>query len=144
MDLTQSYPRSPVDRLNGIDHLKRMIDKAKAHNAGTFGEYRYNCPMDQMLLDHLGLDSALFASIVERLDTDPAIYAELEKRVPAALAPEAKLRFNALYEAAAPDTPEKQAYFDSLLQSIAPGRKDIKTWVRLLDLDEKRPVPVIP
>ena len=144
MDLTASYPRSPVDRLHGIDHLKRMIDKAKAHNAGTLGEYSYNCAMDQLLLNHLGIDSGEFASTVRRLVTDEAIYSELEKRFPDALSPDAKARFNDRYESAAPDTPEKQAYFDSLLQAIDPGRKDIRTWVRLLDLDEKRVVPKIP
>jgi len=138
MDLRNSYPRSPVDRLHGIDHLKRMIDKAKAHNAGTLGEYNYNCPMDQLLLVHLGINSDEFALMVQKYETDEALYAELKKRSPAPFTPEAISLFNTRYESAAPDTPEKQSYFDSLLQSIDPGRKDITTWVRLIDLEEKR------
>ncbi|MGC8500416.1 MAG: DUF5069 domain-containing protein [Leptospirillia bacterium] len=143
MDLTKKFPRSPVDKLHGIDHLRRLIDKARAHNSGTLGEYNYNCPMDQLLLTHLGVSAEDFARIVATHTTDETVYAELWKRFPKALSPEAISTFNAHYEAAAPDTPEKQAWFDSVRNAIDPSRTDIRTWVRLLDLEEKRHVPVL-
>ena len=141
MDLRTTFPRSPIDRLHGLDHLKRIIDKARAFNAGTLGDYPYNCPLDQMLLNHFGLSSEDFARIVQTRSTDETVYAELWTRFPKALVPEAVDAFNQTYESAGPDTPEKQAWFNSVLQSLDPTRNDINTWVRLLDLEEKRQVP---
>ena len=143
MDLSKQFPRSPVDRLHGIDHLRRLIDKARAFNAGTLGEYNYNCPMDQLLLTHLGISAEDFARIVATHTTDETVYAELWKRFQKALPSEAITAFNTRYESAAPDTPEKQAWFDSVRNAIDPSRTDIKTWARLLDLEEKRHVPVL-
>lgn len=141
MDLTHSFPRSPLDRLQGIDHLKRMIDKAKAHNAGKQGEYHYNCALDQLLLSHIGISADDFSGMVRQYGTDDKIADALLRLFPAAFAPPATARFNAGYEAAGPDTPEKKAYFKSLLDGIDPTRTDISTWARLLDLEEGRPVP---
>ncbi len=143
MDLTKHFPRSPIDRLHGVDHLKRMIDKARASNVGTLGEYRYNCPLDQILLGHFGITAEDFARIVQTHATDETIYAALWKRFPKALMPEAVEAFNRRYEAAGPDTPEKQAWFDSVLQALDPSRTDIKTYHRLIDLEEKRQVPIL-
>lgn len=141
MDLRTSFPRSPLDRLHGIDHLKRMIDKARAFNAGKLGEYHYNCPMDQGLLAHLGITSEDFAGIVRQSVTDDAIHAEIQRLVPKAFASTAIEHFNRHFEEAGPDSPEKKAFFDSILKAIDPTRNDIKTWARLLDLEEKRIVP---
>ena len=141
MDLRKTFPRSPVDRLHGIDHLKRIIDKARAHNAGTLGEYTYNCPLDQLFLNHVGISAEDFARLVQTHSSDETIYAELWKRFPKALSPEAVETFNDAYESAGPDTPEKKVWFDSVLKTLDPLRTDITTWVRLLDLEEKRPVP---
>ena len=44
-DLTQRPPRSP-----------RMLDKSRATLAGKNGEYHYNCPLDQHLLNFIGMD----------------------------------------------------------------------------------------
>ncbi len=41
-----------------------------------------------------------------------------------------------------PDTEDKWAYFKNTRDSIDPRRRDITTWADLLDLDEKRPVPI--
>lgn len=55
-DLTQRPPRSPRVRLGGYVILSRMLDKCRALLAGTLGEYRYNCPMDQQWLGFAGID----------------------------------------------------------------------------------------
>lgn len=49
MDLTKQPPRPPQEKLNGLVHLPRLIDKCRADLAGTLGEYKYNCPVDKML-----------------------------------------------------------------------------------------------
>ena len=55
-DLTKRPPRSPRQRLGGYVLLPRMLDKGRAEIAGTSGEYHYNCPLDQRILNFLGLD----------------------------------------------------------------------------------------
>src|SRR5215469_14186614 len=56
LDLTKRPPRSPRLRLGGYALLPRMLDKGRAEIAGCNGEYHYNCPLDQRILEFLGLD----------------------------------------------------------------------------------------
>src|SRR3954468_24696970 len=55
-DLTQRPPRSPRSRLGGYALLPRMLDKGRAAIAGKDGEYHYACPLDQRILEFLGID----------------------------------------------------------------------------------------
>ncbi len=48
-----------------MDILARAIDKAQAEIDGTLGDYVYwDCPMNQLLFDTLGLDAAQFLEAV--------------------------------------------------------------------------------
>ena len=73
MNLTTEKPRSAKDKLAGLVSLKRVIDKAKAHNEGQLGEYDYDCPHDKPLFEFLGTNGDEFARKVEELVTDEAI-----------------------------------------------------------------------
>src|SRR4051812_43965685 len=55
-DLTQRPPRSVRSRLGGYGLLPRMLDKGRATIAGKNGEFHYHCPVDQHILNFLGLD----------------------------------------------------------------------------------------
>lgn len=138
MDLTKEAPRSPKDKLLGLVSLKRSIDKAKAHNEGTLGEYDYDCPHDKPLFEFLGTNGEEFAQKVKELKTDDAISGWvktlLAKKTPADIE-----RFNNDRMHWHPDA-HSQPYFDKLRDEVAPGRKDVVTWFDVLDLDEKRPV----
>ncbi|MHB1606944.1 MAG: DUF5069 domain-containing protein [Leptospirales bacterium] len=140
MDLTKTFPRSPVDRLGGIDHLKRVTDKARAHLSGTLGEYIYNCPLDQAFFSFFGIDADEFAKAVSTRQTDNDILEWILENAPKAKQPETIETFNREYESRGPDSPEKWEYFRATRDAIASGRSDITTWVRLIDLEEKRPV----
>jgi hypothetical protein len=57
-DLTTTVPRSPFDELGGYAWLPRLVDKARAHYAGTRGEYSaYPCPGDKGFLGFFKLDA---------------------------------------------------------------------------------------
>jgi hypothetical protein len=56
-DLTQRPPRSPRSRLGGYALIPRMLDKGRAEIAGKSGEYHYNCPLDQRILEFLGIEA---------------------------------------------------------------------------------------
>ena len=138
MDLTKEAPRSAKDKLLGLVSLKRAIDKGKAHNEGTLGEYDYNCPHDKPLFEFLGTNGKEFAQKVEELKTDDAISSWV-KTLLAKKTPDEIERFNNDRMHWHPDA-HSQPYFDKLRDQVAPGRADIVTWFDLLDLDEKRSV----
>jgi Domain of unknown function (DUF5069) len=57
LDLTKRPPRSPRLRLGGYTLLPRMLDKGRAEIAGTNVEYHFNGPLDQRILDFIGIDA---------------------------------------------------------------------------------------
>src|SRR5450432_2774655 len=56
IDLTQRPPRSFRVCLGNYVILARMLDKGRATLAGKNGEYIYNSPTDQRLVQFLGFD----------------------------------------------------------------------------------------
>src|SRR3954466_4040963 len=56
IDLTQRPPRSFRARLGNLVVLARMLDKGRATLAKKNGEYEYNSPTDQRLVQFLGFD----------------------------------------------------------------------------------------
>src|SRR6185503_17519281 len=56
VDLTQRPPRSFRVRLGNYVVLARMLDKGRATLAKKNGEYVYNSPTDQRLVQFLGFD----------------------------------------------------------------------------------------
>src|SRR5579862_1467732 len=73
MDLTKEYPRSPRQRLAGLSMLARTIDKARAKQAGTLGDYIFDCPMDRRLFAALRTDGDEFDAIVAKTEDDGAV-----------------------------------------------------------------------
>jgi hypothetical protein len=117
-----------------------MIDKCRATLAGTAGEYVYPCPLDKRLLEWTGITADQFSDAVRHGD-DAAVAEWFVK----AARPHSSAEIAAWNEAmltAEPDTDEKRAYFRSQRDAIDPTRNDISAWADLLDLEEKRPVPI--
>jgi len=142
MDLTTGYPASVKTTLHGIVQLQRTIDKGKALAAGKIGEYHYNCPMDQHVFTFLGIDHEALLAKIKAAKNDqeisdyvaPFIHAKSDAEIQA---------FNEEWLKHGPDPgSDAEGYFNSMLKELAPDRKDITSWADLLDLDEKRPVPV--
>lgn len=77
MDLTNSYPRPGDQLMGGYPWLARLIDKARAYNAGTLGDYIYPCPIDKELLGELNYSGEEFAEIVDQNKTDEDILEHL-------------------------------------------------------------------
>jgi hypothetical protein len=144
MDLTKTAPRSAKDKLAGLVSLKRAIDKAAALNEGHLGEYDYDCPHDRPLFVFLGIDGATFAKKVAELRTDDAIVAWLKSSSKLSKLTPAEIEaFNAERMNWRPDPGSHgEEYFLNMRKQLDPSRTDIVTWFDLLDLDEKRPVPV--
>lgn len=142
MDLTKDVPRSVKDKsLDGVVMLARTTDKARAHAAGTVGEYHYNCGMDQKVLAFVGIDHETFEKLAAEND-DKKLGALLEERYLSKKTPAEIAAFNADYLKISPE-PNSDSYkfFTDLRNEVAPDRTDVTTWPDLLDLDEHRDVP---
>jgi hypothetical protein len=142
MDLTTSYPTSVKTKLHGIVQLARTIDKGKAKAHGNLGEYHYNCPMDVAVFTFLGIDHEALLDVIAKAKSDQEIADYVAPFVHKKSAEEIEA-WNAewLKSGPAPGS-DSEKYFLELRDQVAPGRKDITAWADLLDLDEKRPVPV--
>jgi hypothetical protein len=140
MDLTKTYPRSVHDKWLGIVQLGRALDKGKAKAHGTLGEYNYDCPMDNAVFGFLGMNGEEFLGVIKNAKNDAEIeaYAKpfVDKKSPAEIA-----QWSHEWVSHAPEGDSKK-YFLDLRNQVAPDRTDVTTWADLLDLDEKRPVPM--
>lgn len=136
LDLTKTFPRSPKHRLGGYVHLARMIDKARAKAAGTIGEYIYPCPLDQSLLDFLGISAeAFYEAATER--TDDEILRWIAQHT-TARTPEQIEEWNRAFLTRKPANEESLRRFLEIRNRVAPHRTDLTTWPDLLDLEEGR------
>jgi hypothetical protein len=134
-DLTQRPPRSTRARLGGYVLLPRMLDKGRATIAGKNGEYNYDCPLDQRILEFLGLDADALKSELASGKGDGDILDWIKahqrnKHTPAEIA-----AWSDEQSKRTPDA-ESQEFFNEMLQACGPNRTDIKTWADLLDLDD--------
>ena len=140
MDLRKNFPRSMKFKLAGHVHLARMIDKCRAVLAGTEGEYIYPCPMDERLMEFVGITSDQFTAAVKANSTDGGVVKWFEQQ--ATPHPPAELdEWNQKLLARGPSSPESAARFKQYLAAIDPSRTDLTAWSDLQDLEEGRVVP---
>ena len=62
-DLAVEEPRPMDEELAGYAWLPRMIDKARAYEAGTLGDLMHPCPVDRNALRLLGVEPVTFREI---------------------------------------------------------------------------------
>jgi len=104
------------------------------------GDYIYPCPLDEQLLQFVGISSEEFAREVQaKTDQEMADWFRIRAAVHTASEIES---WNDMMLTIGPDTEDKWTYFKKTRDAIDPRRTDITTWADLLDLDEKRPVPL--
>jgi hypothetical protein len=134
-DLTQRPPRSLQTRLGGYALLPRMLDKGRAEIAGKSGEYHYNCPLDQRILEFLGIEAeALRAQLATGQGDGEILEWIRSNQTNKHTAAEIK----EWSDAAVKRVPEGESveYFNGMLKAAGPQRTDIETWADLLDLDD--------
>lgn len=136
MDLTQRPPRSARVRLGGYALLPRMLDKCRAELAGKSGEYKYACPLDQRLLQFLGVDAEALKSEVSSGKGDGEILAWIQANRKGAHTDWEIEQWSRLQETRTPADTETREFFNKLHKEAAPQREDIATWADLLDLDD--------
>lgn len=139
LDLSHLFPRSPKETLGGYAHLARMIDKARAKGAGTLGEYIYPCPLDQALLEFLGVDAEALLKVATEQDDQGVV--EWVGRNAKIHTPEQIDAWNRAFLTREPQNEESRQRFLKTRERVAPNRTDVTSWIDLLDLEEGRDVP---
>lgn len=138
-DLTKEYPRSARELLSGYVHLARMIDKARAREYGLNGPYMYPCPLDKALLAFLEVSEQDF-SYAAKSRSDELILEWLAIHGRPRSRKQIEMWNKQMLERG-PEDEAQWGYFNKTRDEIDPSRTDIVTWIDLLDLDERRPVP---
>ena len=110
-DLTKQAPHSPRDRLAGFAIARRTIDKCRASEAGTLGEFHYDCPLDNQLFSFKGIDAAQFKAAVQAAKSDEDIGAWLQANGTAKTPAEIKAWSDEMDAGSMMKNPEKRAYF---------------------------------
>ena len=141
MDLNRLIPRSPKKKVRGIVMIPRMLDKARAYNSKTLGEYIYPCPLDQIILEFLDIDYREFACQAQNL-TDEKIDRWINEKT-SHKSKDDKENINKKLLERKPDTQESLDRFNETINKIAPNVKNITTWVDLIDLEEIKTPPQI-
>ncbi|HNQ74815.1 MAG TPA: DUF5069 domain-containing protein [Verrucomicrobiota bacterium] len=136
-DLTQHPPRSPRVRLGGYALLPRMLDKCRATLAGKNGEYRYNCPLDQEILDFLGIDPGALQQEVATGKGDGELLAWIQAHAKHQRAAWEIAQWSAFQDTRGPEgDPEILGWFAETIGKLCPTRTDVRSYAELLDLDD--------
>ena len=133
VDLTRHSPRNPYDTsVGGLTALGRMIDKGRAHNAGTSGDYRYGCLIDCHLLEFLDLEQDKFAAALKEYSTDEAVVEWLGERL---RSPQEIEEFNQSMWNLVPEN-EKQVMMNRIIVRCDASRTELETFFAIMVLDD--------
>ena len=137
-DLTHRPPRSPRLRLGGYAFLPRILDKARALNAGTAGAFRYGLKsMDRHFFAFTGIEPDAFLAAAKLAEGDGEMLAWIEANAKNRRQPWEINAWSAWLEARGPDSDaETLADFAADVGKFTTTREDIRTWFDLLDLDD--------
>ena len=136
VDLTQRPPRSPRVRLGGYATLPRMLDKGRATLSGKNGDYHYACPLDQRLLEFIGLDPEALKQQLAQGKGDGEILEWIQANAKHKRTDPEIEAWSQFAERRVPTDAESRGYFNDLHEKAAPKREDVATWFDLLDLDD--------
>ena len=136
-DLTQRPPRSMRCRLGGYAILPRMLDKCRALLAGKNGEFKYDCPLDQHILNFLGITAAELKAELAKDKSDGEILEWIQANAKHKRTQLEIQQWSDFQEHRGPDSDaETLGYFVTAVSKFTKTREDIRSWADLLDLDD--------
>jgi len=135
-DLTKQAPHSPRDRLAGFAIARRTIDKCRASETGTLGEFHYDCPLDNQLFSFKGIDGAQFKTAVQAAKNDEDVGAWLLANGTVKTAAEIKAWSDEMDAGSMMKNPEKRAYFIAACSKLGLN-PETNTTFDWLDADDR-------
>jgi hypothetical protein len=136
LDLTKRPPRSARVRLGGYAILPRMLDKGRAAIAGTIGEYKYACPLDQQFLEFVGVNADALREQLAAGKGDGDVLEWIKSNSRHRRTEPEIIAWSCYQDHRTPSAVELREFFHGIHKQIAPNRTDIGTWFDLLDLDD--------
>jgi hypothetical protein len=136
-DLTQRPPRSPRSRLGGYALLPRMLDKGRATAVGKNGEYHYNCPLDQHILNFAGIDPKKLLAELKTGKGDGEILDWITANAKIKRTAWEIQQWSDYHDRRGPDSDaETLQFFAGYVAKLTKTREDVRTWADVLDLDD--------
>lgn len=136
-DLTQRPPRGARVRLGGYALLPRMLDKGRATLVGKNGEYRYNCPLDQHILNFAGIDAKKLLAELKKGKGDGEILDWINAHAKTKRTAWEIQQWSEYQDRRTADSDaETLQFFVGYVSNLTKTREDIRTWADLLDLDD--------
>ncbi|MEI6607074.1 MAG: DUF5069 domain-containing protein [Verrucomicrobiota bacterium] len=136
-----TYPRSPREMMAGWIYLPRYIDKIRLHLAGNLHpDYQPNFGkgFDGMWLLAADVTHEQMIEVVQNSLTDGDVCDWVRENIKASPATKAAHRETMLSRPAPDDVPGQQRLQQRKVEAGITGRDDVKTFVDLIDADEKR------
>ena len=114
-----------------------MLDKGRAEISGINGEYHYNCPLDQQILNFLGLDPAALRDELATGKGDGEILEWIKANAKHKRSPWEIEQWSDFQQRRGPDSDaETLAFFADYVGKLTKTREDVTTWADVLDLDD--------
>ena len=136
-DLTQRPPRSPRSRLGGYALLPRMLDKGRATLVGKNGEYHYNCPLDQHIVNFAGIDPKKLLAELKKGKGDGEILEWITANSKTKRTAWEIQQWSDYHDRRGPDSDaETMQFFTGYVARLTQKREDIRTWADVLELDD--------
>ena len=135
------YPRSPRETMTGWIYLPRYIDKIRLHLAGRLHpDYQPNFGkgFDGLWLNAAGVTHEQMIGVVQNSMTDGEVCDWVRQHVKESPATKDAHREAVLNRPAPDDTAGQERIHQRKAESGLAGRDDVKTFVDLIDADEKR------
>ncbi|MEI7911650.1 MAG: DUF5069 domain-containing protein [Verrucomicrobiota bacterium] len=135
------YPRSPRETMAGWIYLPRYIDKIRLHLAGKLHpDYQPNFGngFDGLWLNAAGVTHEQMIEVVQNSITDGDVCDWVRQNLEASPAAKAAHRDAMLNRPAPDDSAGQERLQQRKVESGLAGRDDVKTFVDMIDADEKR------
>jgi len=113
-----------------------MLDKGRATIAGKNGEFHYNCPLDQQILNFLGIDAEVLKKELETGKGDGEILEWINQNAKHKHSPVEIQTWSDFVDKRGPLDLESRQFFNEYHTKIAPKREDVGTWSDILDIDD--------
>jgi len=125
--------------MRGMVMVPRMIDKARAYNLNTLGEYIFPCPLDKIILEFLGTSYKQFSYQTQNL-SDKEMSSWIEEKCSHRSKGD-KDRINKKLLDRKPDTKESLSRFKEIQNKLNPIAQNVTTWIELIELEESQTHP---
>jgi len=139
LDLTTQYPRSPRELLGGYVIAGRTLDKCRADIAGTLDEYHFDCPLDNLFFDFIGITADQFREFVASGADDNEVASWIEKNSKVKDRQDI-IRWNNKYRyMRISELPiELQEFLEDYIPENLPKNKIVYYWFDVYDIEEER------